>query len=519
MGTFLCMGSLATRPAWSQFDEMVKHVPSATNAIFLVNAEKVFSSQIAKDRGWEAQRGKRFDSGLTCIPPKATQLVIACQIDVESLHPAWEAAVVEYPTAPSLQDIKQYFGGLDDTIDNTPVIRVADNSFVARFSDQMLGAFGPSNRQLASRWVRQSQQELSPYLGKALSYADAGTAVIFAVDATDAITPALVQQRLEESASADIKNAKISLTDIAQIVGSLKGVMFGITFGGEVYGKIRLDFGQDASPLADIAKPLLLAAVVRHGAMIDEFTQWKAQTEGKTIYFGGPLNESGLTRITSLVNLPTQALHASAASQSQTPAQPAGDAAKAPSPPDPQQLVLETTQAYYKSIERLQADLKGHKGQEKNIAQIGFWFEKYANRVDRLPILNVDEQMFQYGQYVAQQLRNASMAIKGFGINKSVAVFNAHASAQPFGGAVGQAWSQNGSLPYGAYGWARREGPGGVAYAAARSARRQATEARVQATAQLTSDVATQVQQIAEQLREAQEQIRVMMTKKYKVEF
>jgi hypothetical protein len=111
------------------------------------------------------------------------------------------------------------------------------------------------------------------------------------------------------------------------------------------------------------------------------------------------------------------------------------------------------------------------------------------------------------------------MAIKGYGINKGVAVVNAHASAAPFGGAVGQAWNQYGYLPAGAYGWARRAGPAGTAYVAAKSEIRQATEARVQVTAQLTAGVATQVQQIVEQLREAHDQIRLTMTKKYNVEF
>ena len=105
-------------------------------------------SEIAKSQGWQAVRGKRFDSGLTCIPAKATQLVIAARLDLESMHPAWEAAVVEFPAAPSLEDIKQHFGGLDDMIANTSAVRVADDSYVVRFSDQIFGV--PSGPAIAS---------------------------------------------------------------------------------------------------------------------------------------------------------------------------------------------------------------------------------------------------------------------------------------------------------------------------------------------------------------------------------
>ena len=78
--------------------------------------------------------------------------------------------------------------------------------------------------------------------------------------------------------------------------------------------------------------------------------------------------------------------------------------------------MLETTQEYYKSINHLMADLKSRKGEERTFGQVGVWFQNYAKKIDRLPILNVDEEMLQYGQYVADQLRNASMAIKGYGI-------------------------------------------------------------------------------------------------------
>ena len=193
--------------------------------------------------------------------------------------------------------------------------------------------------------------------------------------------------------------------------------------------------------------------------------------------------------------------------------------------------MLETTQQYYKAIGHLLADLKSRKGEERTIGQIGVWFQNYANKVDRLPILNVDEEMLQYGQYVAQQLRNASNSIKGFGINKRVAEVNADSNAAPFGGVLGEsasAYYASGAAsgyygrPLGApaaYGWARRQGAAGTAYWAGRSEMRQAAAARVQVDSQLKAGMATSVQGIMEQLREAHEKVRTDMTKKYQVEF
>ncbi len=272
---------ILSSPALSQFDEMVKHVPSHANALFLVNAEKLFASEVAKSQNWQAQRGKRFDSGLTCIPAKATYVVIGSQVDLDNMRPMWDAAIVAFASAPSLADVSQHFGGIEDTIANTPALCVADDSYVVRFSDQLLGAFGPGNRQMVSEWLQQTDVQLSPYLREALGYEDAGADVILAIDATNALTPALVEQRLAAAENADIKNSKLSVQDIARIVSSLKGVMLGITFGKQPYGKIKIDFGQDATPLSDIAKPLVLGALANHGAMIDEMDAVESRGQGQ----------------------------------------------------------------------------------------------------------------------------------------------------------------------------------------------------------------------------------------------
>jgi hypothetical protein len=390
-----------------------------------------------------------------------------------------------------------------------------------------LGAFGPGNRQLVSSWLQQKDLELSPFLQEAVRFEDGGTEIILAIDATDALTPALVEQRLTASKETALASSKLSVQEIARLVSSLKGVMLGITFGKQPYGKIKIDFGQDVTALSDIAKPLVLDALANHGALIDEMSQWQLEMKGTSIYLGGNLGESGLMRISSLINLPTHALHAPATGGGTPSAAGADTTAQAQAAPNQEQVVQEKTQQYFKSVEGLLRDLRSQKGEARTIGQIGVWFGTYANRVDRLPILNIDQQMLQYGQYVAQQLRNCSMAIKGYGINKRVAEVNADNNAAPFGGVLGDSASDyyaNGAygrpLGYGAaYGWASRQGAAGTAYWAGRSEMRQAMAARTAADVQLKAGAAGQVQQIMEQLSEAHEKIRVMMTEKYKVEF
>jgi hypothetical protein len=535
VGPLLCAALLSgvfATPAFCQsaFDDMVPYVPENANAVFMINAEKIFQSPVAKAGNWQAQRGKRFDSGLTALPAAATRVMVGSHLDLETMRPQADAAIVEYGKAPSLSDMKQHFGGVDDTIGTTPALRVADDAYVVRLTNQMVAAFGPANRQMVTSWLSSKNSQLSPYLEQALRYEDEGTEVIMAIDATNALTPAFVEQRLAATDNPAIKNAKITAQQIAEIVSSLKGLMLGITFGDKPYGKIRVDFGKDATPLTEIAKPLVLTALANHGALIEEMEDWKAQVKGNTIYLDGYLEESGLTRIASLINLPTRALHAPAgAAQAQSTA--------SASPPGPvasgkEQVVVETTQQYFKAIDHLLNDLRGQKGEARTIGQIGLWFQKYADRVNRLPLLNVDPEMLKYGDYVAQQLRNCSMAIKGYGINKRVAEESADVNARPFGGAIGNMASNyyaSGAYTGGyygrplglpaAYGWARRVGPQGVATGAMKTEMAQAFSARTAADVQLKAGTASSVQGIMEQLREAHQKVREDMTEKYKVEF
>jgi hypothetical protein len=511
----------STERGYSQFEEMAKYIPGQANVLIMVNAEKIFNSEVAKSGDWQTQRGKRFESGLTGLPPAAKYLTIGSLVDLEVMRPTWDAAVVVFDKAPTLADVNSHFGGLEDSIAGTPALRVADDSYVVQLSDTMLGAFGPGNRQMVSSWIQKKDDTLSPYLQEALRYEEAGSAVIMAIDATDVVTPGIVQARLEASDSDALKKAKVDVKQIATLVSSLRGMMLGITFGKQPYARLKVDFGQDVTPLADIAQPLLMTALEHQGAMLDEMAQWKVEVKGKQIFFSGYLQESGLSRLASLINLPTNALHAKAGAATQAAA------ANTQSPSDPNQMVLETTQAYFKSLERILGDLKDKKGEGKSVGQWGLWFQNYANKIDRLPILNVDQEMLQYGQYVAQQLRNCSMSIKNVGMQKSVAEMNSDASAAPFGGVLGQSandYYANGGYgrALGApamYGWVQNKGAANAAYWGARSEMNQAFQQRAVISTQAKAAVGTSVQAILEQIRQAHTKVRTDMTQKYQVEF
>jgi hypothetical protein len=157
--------------------------------------------------------------------------------------------------------------------------------------------------------------------------------------------------------------------------------------------------------------------------MIDEVAEWKPEVKGKTLFISGGLTYDGLTRLTSLVQSPSSALHTfwTAASPSKSPDQ--GQSS----------TKLEVTQTYFESVERLLKNLRVRKRNIKTMGQVAQWFSNYARKVDRLAILNVDEEMVAYGNDVSAQLRDASMVLRGVTIQRRAAQGREMANKVGFG--------------------------------------------------------------------------------------
>ena len=65
-------------------------------------------------------------------------------------------------------------------------------------------------------------------------------------------------------------------------------------------------------------------------------------------------------------------------------------------------------------------DLKKDMGSVANLASTQTYFDKYAKRIERLPILNVDPELLGYSAFVASSLRSASGAVRNMGIQSGV---------------------------------------------------------------------------------------------------
>jgi hypothetical protein len=296
-----------------------------------------------------------------------------------------------------------------------------------------------------------------------------------------------------------LKGRQVDLDELSKVLASARGMTLGITLAEKPFGKIKLDFGQDASLLKDFAKPLLLEALANHGAMIDEFQEWTVRVNGKQVTLEGNLYQSGLQRLSSLLDAPPELQEQASAAASGGEGQTEED------------LKRLASQQYFNSVTAVLEDLRRRPERSKisTWGQVGVWMDSYARKLDGLPILNVDPELLDYGAYVANSFRASADSLKGIGAKTRVREVNQptqYNTAYRYGGTGGYG-RYGGYGGYGGYAWASWEDT----KAEQRERTRIRTEERIAGTAS--------AQEIMGEVAKATAEVRRKMTEKYQVEF
>jgi hypothetical protein len=483
--------------AADEFQDLVNKIPRSANAVVLLNMEKAKDSPLGLKEGWRAKVEQAFEDGLVRVPPQATRFVLASQIDFEFMEPLWDAAVIELNEDLSSTDMRKMRNGTLDTIEGLPAIARPNDTYIVKLAPKLVGAMGPANRQAVVRWIRDvrkpSPPPLSPYLQKAAVYSDkAGSEIIMAIDLDGVVSLERIGKYLK-SKQKHLDDWGANLTDLARLLSTVQGVRIGVRIGEEPSAMIVIDLPGDASIAASYAKPLLLQILADRGASLSEFSSWTAKAEGNQISLSGKLSKAGLRRLMSVVD---------------SPATETSEGMAQVSPGELPAMQAKASLKHFKSVEGMASDLKADMGNAKNLASTSLWFDKYAKRIERLPVLNVDPELLQYSGYVANQLRQASLSVKTMGIQSGVR------QAQVTSGSVGGGDGGYGGYRYGAYGAYN----GGADIYGMDNVKAVGEQRRV-VRAEEKSVMATDVQTIRQNIIAATADIRRKMSQKYQMEF
>ncbi len=361
----------------------------------------------------------------------SSQAVLAAQLKWPAGQPAWEMGLLRTREKWPIQTIAVNNGGTVDEVASLPAVRLREDAFVLEFGPQSYGVVWPADRQAAGRWARtkpaDGERQLSPYLQTALAYGtEIGTEIVMAVDLTDVSDATNIRERLNSLQS--LKQADYDAQQLSRFLAGIRGVTLGIRFTDQITGKIRVDFAESADPLKPFAKPMLLEVLDQFGMRIDELDDWKLELSGNTVYLGGDLDWRSVRRVMSLIDPPAPPLDATSPADSY-------QSASLPAQSESINKQAQATVNYYQRLKQCIEDLSHPNGNIVTRGSYAMYLERYAKKIDQLPILNVDKELLEFSAEVAMRLRMLANQNRGVGIKSST-----YSANSPGGWQYNSAW-------------------------------------------------------------------------------
>lgn len=406
-----CLVGAQTASAQGRFDDLLRCIPPSANAILVIDAEAVHASPLAVRERWKDQHEAEFVNRPLLLPPEADRMVLAAQMNPNrEFEQAYELAVLTLTEPMSMRSIARAEGGYVDTVDGTEMVWTPSDAYFVDLGNNMLGVNYPAHRQRVGRWAQIAKQSqavaISPYLQAAAGLVDRSTQIVMAVDLQNAVRPHILQEALAEAElTRDNPDKQRAWQGVIQ---GLEGVTLKVSLDESARGTLQVHFAGSPAVFGDEAKTLVLYVLDEYGASIDDLYEWKANLTSNSIELSGPLTKPAMRRIFSLLELPSDKFSTLKDAK--------------PAPADDTESVAEASQRYFKSVSTLLDDIRKefatNRDARRNLAPT--YMERYARNIDRLPILNVDEELLAYGAAVAETMRDVSVSTRMAGVRTGV---------------------------------------------------------------------------------------------------
>lgn len=491
------MSMVLARRALADFNDLLARVPPGANAVAAIDVRGIVSSPMGVENKWKGKLAHPDASNPLLVPPDATRIVMASWIEPSTVQPMWEASVIELAKAPSMERIAKTQGGFVETVADKQAVWSPMNAYFVRLDTRVLGAVAPADRQFAARWARQSGssgQELSPYLQSAVNSMGPKTHYLFALDLQDAASAKRVRHRLSMGEFASLAEKNIDIDKISAILASIKGLTLQVAVGEAATGKGVVDFGRPASPLADFGKPLLLEFLGKCGAGIDDFASWNVAVKENALTFEGELSTDGLRRLMSIVDPPSPTQTAESDEEKAAAGEKSGGGAA----PESQKAVIAASKAYFDTVTSIIDNIGKQIRTATSMTQGAVYVGRSARRIGRLPILNVDPALVEWGTGVSIRMGEISSVVGVGGLQaraRAVGTQDAYVSGTTFN-----------------YGEIESDPNDAIN-------RRNVARQRVAATEEQKAKAGQAAMQIISDIEASRAAIRASMTQKYKAAF
>jgi hypothetical protein len=395
--------------AADKFEPLLKRLPASTNAIMVVDVAALHKSPLAVKENWKDLHEGLYVNSPIILPPESDRVVVASQMNPnQNFEQLWELAVMSLTEKMSMLSIARAEGGYVDHIGELDAAWVPNNAYFVMLNQSLLGVMHPAQRQLVSQWARQddAQIRISNYLQQSSKLVDDKTQIILAMDLSDCVQPHVLHEKLLQIPQTQKDPAKLKAWE--QVISSIQGISLQVQVSADMEGILQIDFKDEIAPLKADGKELLLKVLDNHGVLLEDFNTWQYNAQSYSMTLSGKLTKSGMRQVFSILELPTAKFSTMKDDESKISTDPA--------------VIGKCTLAYYKSLMTLLNDMekeyKSSRDARKNCAAT--FMARYADRIDKLPILNIDEEMLNYGASVANSFRDSSVVASQAGINQGV---------------------------------------------------------------------------------------------------
>ncbi len=374
------------------FQTLSHRVPSGANVVMAVDVAGTLSSPIATQNGWGKTSSTATGKSPLYLPPEADKVLVASQVDlVRGLGRSWDVALISLTEPIPLRLLAKAEGGQLDQISGMDVAWIPSDAYVLEPDANTIVMQAPANRQAIARWIEQkgkgqAASELSDYLTSAVGLTGSGAHIVIAIDAAGAVQPHRVREQLGESEI--VASNKLDVAKTAALVAGLQGIVIQVKFTDKATGTVQIDFSEAVTMKPEVAKSLVLAALNNRQMALPGIDSWTCSVSGKSITLTGEASQDALRRLLSLMEPPSTKFSSLKDA----------DVEKAPTSDD----TAKRSQEYWNSVQTLLADLRQKSG---SFTSDSYWIDRYAAKIDKLPILHVDDELLEYGQKVSETLR------------------------------------------------------------------------------------------------------------------
>jgi hypothetical protein len=401
----------------TKYSELLRRVPEVSNVIMLVDVDGLLDSPFGKQEGWREQAKDISRAGLGLLDD-VSKLAVATQLDLRDLDMDWKVGMATMRGAlPDLESLAKHNGGFVEQIATQKAAWTPRGFYFLTFPPQILAFVEPDDRQLLAGWIEKTftrpRTSAPAFADRAVYRAERGAQVVVALDLEHAVSVPLIGNWIKGIES--LANRKLDSEVAASQLGSAKSIFIEVKAAEDLTGTIRVEFARPIDVIRPVLKDLLLAALEDTGALLPEVASWSIAAEGDHAEFTGRLSVESLRRILSIVPAPNRTVqHQSLADDTPPPTENAQPAAKAPP------SVAQATLGYFRSVCSLLDGLR----QEKSNGYKGMqmWLDRYAKRIDELPVLGVDTAMLDWGNTISRTLREMALGTSYTSKNQAYAV-------------------------------------------------------------------------------------------------